>query len=237
MKRVRLPFVLFMGLLLNITPRNMDKKSVLDLFDLVPFWLYEVLPGIYLVAGLLTAALLDHALAWMSSALLVGSGLYVLWMRWRARHRRTRPRGDPEVALLGMTWMRNYASGQPVMDAEHRELFDLSHEILGKMMSGAGLEVDELLEELCESVERHFRNEDDLLYQSGVSGLRSHRRSHHRMVSVLHSLRARQARGQIPRGTVIKYVLTEMIRNHMVAEDIALLEDSARTTPGDAKRR
>lgn len=57
------------------------------------------------------------------------------------------------------------------------------------------------------------------------------------MMSVLHSLRARQARGQIPRGTVIQYVLTEMIRSHMVAEDIALLEDSARTTPGDAKRR
>lgn len=117
MERIRLTFILFKRLLLGGTPLNMNKKSALDLFDLVPFWLYEALPGIYLAAGLLTVALLDHALAWMSSALLVGSGLYVLWMRWRARHRRTRPRGDPEVALLGMTWMRNYASGQPVMDA------------------------------------------------------------------------------------------------------------------------
>ncbi len=206
----------------------MRRGSVLDLFDLMPYWLYELLPGIYVVSGILTFFLLDHLLAWMSSGLLISSGLYVTWMRWRARRRRNHHHRDPEVVLLGMTWMRNYASGQVQMDAEHRELFELSHQILDDLLNGKGMAVNELLAELCESVERHFRNEEDVLRQGDAPGVRAHRRAHHRLVSQLNHLRSRHAQGQIPRAAVIQFVLHEMIRGHMVTEDIAPLEDVAR---------
>jgi hemerythrin-like metal-binding protein len=206
----------------------MRRKSVLDLFDLLPLWLYELLPGIYILSGICTFLLLDHLLAWMSSALLITSGLCVTWMRWRARQRRHHHHRDPEVVLLGMTWMRNYASGQPQMDAEHVELFELCHQILDDLLKGKGSAVDELVEELCESVERHFRNEEDVLRQGGAPEVRAHRRAHHRLVSQLRGLRNRQAKGQVPRAAVIQFVLHEMIRGHMVKEDIAPLEDIAR---------
>ena len=206
----------------------MQRKSVLDLFDLMPFWLYELLPTLYLLGGLLTFALLDHVIARVSAALLVGCGLYVGWLLWRARRRQVRQQRDPELVLLGMSWMRNYLSGHTLMDEEHRELFDLSHEILDAMLDGRSTEVDELVSELCDSVERHFRNEEDLLFRAQAEGLRAHRRAHHRLVSQLQGLRQRRDRGQIPRAAVVQFLLHDMIRGHMVAEDIAPLEDIAR---------
>ena len=206
----------------------MSRRSVFDLLDLMPFWLYELLPAIYVLAGLLTFALLDHYLARCSATMLVGCGLYVGWLRWRARRRQERQQRDPEVVLLGMTWMRNYLSGHVLMDEEHRDLFDLCHEILGGMLTGKGAEVDELVLELCESVERHFRNEEDLLFRAAAPGLRAHRRAHHRLVSQLQGLRNRRERGQIPRAAVVQFLLHDMIRGHMVSDDIAPLEEIAR---------
>jgi hemerythrin-like metal-binding protein len=206
----------------------MRRMSILELFDLTPFWLYELLPGIYILSGVLTFCMLDHLFAWFSAALLISAGLYATWMRWRARQRRVHHKRDPEVVLLGMTWMRNYTAGEVRMDAEHLELFELSHQILAELMKGNGAAVEELLAELCESVERHFRNEEDILRQGDSPGVRAHRRSHHRLVSQLHGLRKRHAKGQVPRAAVIQFLLHEMIRGHMVTEDISLLEDVAR---------
>lgn len=206
----------------------MRRRSVVDLLDLTPFWLYELLPSIYILTGILALGLLDHYLAQMSATLLIGTGLYVTWMRWRARQRQTRHQRDPEVALLGMTWMRNYASGHPVMDEDHRDLFEQSHAILAGMLEGKGSTLDGLITELCESVERHFRNEEDLMFQAGVAELRVHRRSHHRLSSQLRKLLRRRAKGEIARATVVQFVLHEMIRGHMVAEDIAPLEHMSR---------
>ncbi len=215
----------------------MQRRSVLDLLDMTPFWLYEVLPALYMLSGLITFALLDHVLAYVSAGLLIGCGAYVSWMRWRARRRQVKQQRDPEVVLLGMSWMRNYLSGHALMDEEHRELFELSHEILASMLAGRGSEVDELLGELCESVERHFRNEEDILYQSEASGLRAHRRAHHRLVSQLQGLRSRHARGQIPRAAVIQFLLHDMIRGHMVSDDIGTLEEITRSAPTATRQR
>lgn len=165
----------------RLSPK-MARRSVFRLLDLMPFWLQELLPAIYLLAG-----------------------------------------------LPGMTWMRNYLSGHVLMDEEHRDLFDLSREILGGMLTGKGAEVDELVLELCESVERHFRNEEDLLFRAEARGLRAHRRAHHRLVSQLQVLRKRRERGQIPRAAVVQFLLHDMIRGHMVSEDVAPLEEIART--------
>lgn len=213
----------------------MRRRSVTDLLDLTPFWLYELLPSIYILAGILAFALLDHYLGQASAALLVGTGLYVTFIRWRARQRQTRHQRDPEVALLGMTWMRNYVSGEPVMDGEHQDLFEQSHAILAGLLEGKGSRVDELINELCESVERHFRNEEDLLFQSGARDLRTHRRSHQRLTAQLRKLRRRRARGEIARSALVQFILHEMIRGHMVSEDIGPLEEAARAAQADAR--
>ncbi len=57
-----------------------------------PAWLYEMLPFIYIVAGLLAAINLSGALAIMSGALLVLVGAQVLRLRGRYRKAMKHPR-------------------------------------------------------------------------------------------------------------------------------------------------
>ncbi|HET8711961.1 MAG TPA: hypothetical protein VFM32_11335 [Spongiibacteraceae bacterium] len=56
-----------------------------------PAWLYELLPFIYLIGGVLAASELDGALAILSGSLLLVAGAQVLWMRQRYRKSMRRP--------------------------------------------------------------------------------------------------------------------------------------------------
>jgi hypothetical protein len=53
----------------------------------VPDGLYRLLPGIYVVAGVLTLVYLNQLFAFISGALLISAGLLVF--NWRSKARRT----------------------------------------------------------------------------------------------------------------------------------------------------
>lgn len=51
-----------------------------------PHPLYEALPALYALAGLLTILMLPSALGWLSGLLLIATGWQVWRMRWAYRH-------------------------------------------------------------------------------------------------------------------------------------------------------
>lgn len=62
-----------------------------------PAWLYELLPLIYIVAGVVVGVNIDGLLAVLSSALLILTGVQIF--RMRGRHRKSMR--HPRHALVG----------------------------------------------------------------------------------------------------------------------------------------
>ncbi|MDP3175625.1 MAG: hypothetical protein Q8M88_14425 [Phenylobacterium sp.] len=58
----------------------------------LPHRLYEALPALYAIAGLLTLFNLPNTLGWLSGLLLIGAGWQVWRMRYAYRSQRSRQR-------------------------------------------------------------------------------------------------------------------------------------------------
>ena len=80
----------------NSTQSSSSLKFVQPLGSLMPAWLYEVLPFIYMVAGTTVSLVLGSVLAICSGVLLMCAGIHVLRMR---RHYRITTRRRYNVPM------------------------------------------------------------------------------------------------------------------------------------------
>jgi hemerythrin-like metal-binding protein len=96
---------------------------------------------------------------------------------------------ETHVTLL--TWNRACAVGVRAMDDQHGILMDTMNELRQAVVRGGGREeVSEILDRLIEFTRMHFWSEEQLMEQSGFSGLPEHRVEHHRMLArMLHAAR------------------------------------------------
>lgn len=63
-----------------------------------PDWLYEALPYVYGLAGVVTIANRGSALSMLSGGLLVSAGLFIWWMRRSHRKSQKRMKSDRKAA-------------------------------------------------------------------------------------------------------------------------------------------
>jgi hemerythrin len=74
--------------------------------------------------------------------------------------------------------------GVRAMDNQHGILMDSINAVRQALLRGAGREtISELLDEFIELLRMHFRSEEQLMEQSGFTGLEEHRAEHHRILA------------------------------------------------------
>lgn len=197
----------------------------------LPGWLYNALPYLYAVAGVLTIVVIHNGMAIFSGlALLLAAGnVWQLRYRYRllARHRsRTQKPADPagEIShpdhLVRLTWKTSIETGHPVLDAQHRRLFSMANEVINAAV--ADKEKDELLpllEELIEQVETHFRTEESVLAELAHPLFEMHRALHRALLSKAQSLFQQYQHDQIQGGDFVSFIAYDLILNHIAKDD------------------
>jgi hypothetical protein len=63
-----------------------------------PEWLYEALPYLYVLAGVVTITNLGNTLSLFSGGLLISAGVFIWWMRRSARQNQRRKADDRRAA-------------------------------------------------------------------------------------------------------------------------------------------
>jgi len=186
----------------------------------LPAAVYEALPALYFLAGVATLLNLNNDLAHFSGAVLIVTAFHVSYMRVRARKFANRmPKGDPEMALIGMSWLHQYQLDVPQIDKQHEELFQLSHELLEALMASKRDEINSSIDELAKAIHAHFREEDKLLEEMGSPHARAHAKLHRRLESKMNALLKRFYAGKVERYAVAHFLMYDVVRQHMIEQD------------------
>ncbi|HET7204779.1 MAG TPA: hemerythrin domain-containing protein [Steroidobacteraceae bacterium] len=130
-----------------------------------------------------------------------------------------RSASDPTAAPgLRLQWQARFECGEPTIDRQHRELFERSEEILESSRHGSARIVRELERLIAEIVE-HFRDEERILELRAYPGLVAHRRSHANLAAKSLRLQAAAATGSASREELTRFLLGEVVADHMLTED------------------
>lgn len=127
---------------------------------------------------------------------------------------------DEQAAAPGlrMRWQSRFECGEPTIDRQHRELFERSEDVLASLSQGGGRFALEL-ERLIALTLTHFADEERLLERYGYRGLDAHRRSHEDLAAKSLRLQAATAVGDATREDLTRFLLGEVVADHMLTED------------------
>lgn len=139
-------------------------------------------------------------------------------------------RGDSDTwaagggaGALNLVWQEGYECGEPMIDAEHRELFRLANRLIhaasGKQQDQAA--VGAALDEVIDHVRMHFADEEALLERLGYAGLPEHRRIHAGLLRRAANLKARVESGQAKLGAVVEFLALDVVVRHLTSADRA----------------
>jgi diguanylate cyclase (GGDEF)-like protein/hemerythrin-like metal-binding protein/PAS domain S-box-containing protein len=128
------------------------------------------------------------------------------------------PHRNPE--LLGLHWRTCYRSGQPLIDAEHEELFRLTNLILTAMAELEGeFRMLPLVRELTAHAHAHFRHEEKLLQLAGYPEAAAHEAIHRQLESRAIELTCEFERGGGSPADMLGFLLHDVVAKHMLMED------------------
>jgi diguanylate cyclase (GGDEF)-like protein/hemerythrin-like metal-binding protein len=125
------------------------------------------------------------------------------------------------TSALRLSWQESYECGEPAIDAQHRELFDLANTLIDTM-SGRPAEraaVNEALMRLIAHVDRHFRDEEALLAKAGYTHLESHVRAHNHLRERALELKRAADEGKVSFGEVVDFLANEVVARHLFTAD------------------
>jgi hemerythrin-like metal-binding protein len=119
---------------------------------------------------------------------------------------------------LRLQWQARFECGEPTIDRQHRELFARSEDVLEALRKGSPRFATDL-ERLMDEITRHFADEELILKQHGYRGLSRHRRSHAMLSAKAMRLRGEAAAGRASREELTRFLLGEVVADHMLTED------------------
>jgi hemerythrin-like metal-binding protein len=132
--------------------------------------------------------------------------------------RSTAEDGSVGAPGLHLQWQARFECGEPTIDRQHRELFARAEDVLEALRRGSARFATDL-ERLMDEIARHFADEELILKQRGYRGLSRHRRSHAMLSAKAMRLKADAVAGRASREELTRFLLGEVVADHMLTED------------------
>ncbi len=141
---------------------------------------------------------------------------------------------NADASMLRLYWLEAYECGEPTIDAEHRQLFDLGNALIAAAVSQRGQPrgCRDALESMLEHLQRHFRDEEALLARCGYGALAEHRRAHAALVRRAKQLRDAAESGQATLGHLVNFLVNDVIALHLLKMDRDFYLELQRRHPG-----
>lgn len=122
-----------------------------------------------------------------------------------------------------LSWRDEYLVGIPVIDREHRYLFDLINEFHDTRAAGSSREeVLRVLNRLVAYGEKHFQSEESLQKEVGYPGLARHQGLHASLFDALFGFAERVAADEYFAEAEVRRFLQGWLVEHIVREDMEI---------------
>jgi len=125
------------------------------------------------------------------------------------------------LSALHLVWAEAYGCGDPSIDRQHMELFDLSNVLIDNMLSN-GNEVARILpacDRLMAHIAAHFADEEALLEKHNYRKLAAHRRAHAGLLAHADQLRREIPSGRTSMGTMAEFLAGDVVARHLFKMD------------------
>ncbi len=122
--------------------------------------------------------------------------------------------------LVNLQWKSSYRSGQPLIDAEHHELFELTNKIVANMVeqdTDAGILPQ--VRELIAHVHAHFSHEEKMLQAAGYPSAAQHGEIHRQLLGRAQELADQFERGAGSATEMLGFLIYDVVAKHMLKED------------------
>ena len=129
--------------------------------------------------------------------------------------------GEHRFATLRLVWQEGYESGRPLIDSQHRRLFDLANALINAVIDrvAAPAAVDTALDQLLRHTALHFADEEALLGAHGYKHLHAHCAAHAKLPADAIAFRARAGRGEMKLGELVEFLADDLIAHHLLSAD------------------
>jgi len=124
------------------------------------------------------------------------------------------------AAAVRFSWREEWASGNDLLDGEHRRLLELANDLLDHSLSGSAPELlGSRLDALIRYVGDHFADEERLLAAASYPYLSAHAELHRKLEADARELKARSERGEAPPGVLLDFLVGRVVTDHLLKED------------------
>jgi len=124
------------------------------------------------------------------------------------------------AGFMQLAWRAAYECGQPVIDAQHRGLFDDANRLLvAALEQRPADEVTALIDALVDHVVRHFEDEEALIAEAGFPGAREHATIHRTLLDKAADVTNRYQAGTVSVGELFQFLVYELVARHMLGAD------------------
>lgn len=189
-----------------------------------PAWLYESLPYLYVVSGIVTILAVGNSIAVLSGSMLLSAGGVIWHMRRTYRRgRESEAARAPEKALVPLVWRAAFETAHPTIDAQHRDLFTRGNELVALVVEGHSQgDIELKLYELFWELEAHCDMEERIMAREGTPLSPEHLRLHRDLLERAKRLRGAYHDNEIGLAEVIRFVAYDVLIRHVVHDDAEL---------------
>jgi hemerythrin-like metal-binding protein len=122
--------------------------------------------------------------------------------------------------LLQLAWHPSFESGHPVIDEQHRALFQATSALLRAILGGRPMdEVSALLDSLTTSFIQHFHDEEAIFLDAGFPDAAEHMAAHRALMDRAGVLIDGFHSGQMSVAALFQFLAEDLIRQHILEAD------------------
>lgn len=128
--------------------------------------------------------------------------------------------GEEPPSILELTWDPALESGNPEIDHQHQQLFNLSNGLLRSVTSGRYPEDARLqMQLLIAHVAQHFHDEETILARTGYPELAAHAAEHHRLITKAKALQHEMGGVSTDLPALLTFLALDLVKGHLLGWD------------------
>lgn len=130
--------------------------------------------------------------------------------------------------FMQLVWRDAYASGHPLIDAQHQRLFLSANDALNCAFTSDRANLLPMLRHLIDECRRHFADEERVLAGFAYAGAKGHAKVHERLLLRAENLYRAHETGPGDAGQLTFFIAGEVISSHILHEDRLYFDSLAR---------
>ncbi len=148
---------------------------------------------------------------------------------------------EGEKDFMQLVWNISDECGDPVIDEQHKELFESSNRLLSAFHSGRPRdECILLIEGLLKTIVKHFQDETAIIRKAGFPFTDEHILRHNELIEKARMLSDKYKRNELTFDELIKFLAYDLIARHILTEDrkffpYIMYKGAAGPVPGEIK--